>query len=162
MKLNISYPANGSQKLIEVEDERKLRVFMDKRMGNEVPADSLGDEWKGYVRHTRKSSLQRLWADRSLPDCAHHWRQRQARLSDEAGCCMSHCNNYTRKKAYSRRLSRCYRLVSSFFSLKAIPATDLAETENVSANQSVVALLARIYLFLLCPSSNKATVRFQA
>jgi small subunit ribosomal protein S6e len=49
MKLNISYPANGSQKLIEVEDERKLRVFMDKRMGNEVPAESLGDEWKGYV-----------------------------------------------------------------------------------------------------------------
>jgi len=49
MKLNISYPANGSQKLIEVEDDRKLRVFMDKRMGNEVSADSLGDEWKGYV-----------------------------------------------------------------------------------------------------------------
>jgi small subunit ribosomal protein S6e len=49
MKLNISYPANGSQKLIEVEDDRKLRVFMEKRMGNEVPADSLGDEWKGYV-----------------------------------------------------------------------------------------------------------------
>jgi small subunit ribosomal protein S6e len=42
-------PANGSQKLIEVEDDRKLRVFMEKRMGNEVPADSLGDEWKGYV-----------------------------------------------------------------------------------------------------------------
>jgi len=50
MKLNISYPANGSQKLIEVEDERKLRIFQEKRMGNEVPADSLGDEWKGYVR----------------------------------------------------------------------------------------------------------------
>ncbi|KIV98222.1 40S ribosomal protein S6-A [Exophiala mesophila] len=49
MKLNISYPANGSQKLIEVEDERKLRVFLEKRMGNEVPADSLGDEWKGYI-----------------------------------------------------------------------------------------------------------------
>ncbi|KIY00347.1 40S ribosomal protein S6-B [Fonsecaea multimorphosa CBS 102226] len=49
MKLNISYPANGSQKLIEVEDERKLRVFMEKRMGNEVPGDSLGDEWKGYI-----------------------------------------------------------------------------------------------------------------
>lgn len=49
MKLNISYPANGSQKLIEVDDERKLRVFMDKRMGNEVSAESLGDEWKGYV-----------------------------------------------------------------------------------------------------------------
>ncbi|KAK5091905.1 40S ribosomal protein S6 [Exophiala xenobiotica] len=49
MKLNISYPANGSQKLFEVEEDRKLRVFMDKRMGNEVPADSLGDEWKGYI-----------------------------------------------------------------------------------------------------------------
>jgi len=49
MKLNISYPANGSQKLLDVEDERKLRVFMEKRMGNEVPADSLGDEWKGYI-----------------------------------------------------------------------------------------------------------------
>ncbi|KIX02138.1 40S ribosomal protein S6-B [Rhinocladiella mackenziei CBS 650.93] len=49
MKLNISYPANGSQKLVEVEDDRKLRVFMEKRMGNEVPGDSLGDEWKGYI-----------------------------------------------------------------------------------------------------------------
>ena len=34
MKLNISYPANGSQKLIDVEDERKLRVFMDKRVSD--------------------------------------------------------------------------------------------------------------------------------
>uniref|UniRef100_A0A0D6QVF0 40S ribosomal protein S6 n=1 Tax=Araucaria cunninghamii TaxID=56994 RepID=A0A0D6QVF0_ARACU len=49
MKLNISYPANGTQKLFDIEDERKLRVFMEKRMGNEVPADSLGDEWKGYI-----------------------------------------------------------------------------------------------------------------
>ena len=49
MKLNISYPSNGSQKLIEVEDERKLRVFMDRRMGAEVPGDSVGDEFKGYV-----------------------------------------------------------------------------------------------------------------
>ena len=49
MKLNISYPANGSQKLIDIEDERKLRVFMDRRMGQEVPGDSVGDEFKGYV-----------------------------------------------------------------------------------------------------------------
>lgn len=49
MKLNISYPANGSQKLIEVDDDRRLRIFMDRRMGQEVSADSLGDEWKGYV-----------------------------------------------------------------------------------------------------------------
>ena len=49
MKLNISYPNNGTQKLIEVDDERKLRVFMDRRMGQEVPGDSVGDEFKGYV-----------------------------------------------------------------------------------------------------------------
>ncbi|KAF4892916.1 40S ribosomal protein S6-B [Colletotrichum fructicola] len=49
MKLNISYPANGSQKLVEIEDERKLRVFMEKRMGAEVPGDSVGDEFKGYI-----------------------------------------------------------------------------------------------------------------
>jgi small subunit ribosomal protein S6e len=49
MKLNISYPANGTQKLIEIEDERRLRVFMERRMGQEVPGDSVGDEFKGYV-----------------------------------------------------------------------------------------------------------------
>ncbi|KAI9832453.1 MAG: 40S ribosomal protein S6 [Phylliscum demangeonii] len=49
MKLNISYPANGSQKLVEIEDDRKLRIFMDRRMGAEVPGDSVGDEFKGYI-----------------------------------------------------------------------------------------------------------------
>ncbi|EGP87965.1 unnamed protein product [Zymoseptoria tritici ST99CH_1A5] len=49
MKLNISFPANGTQKLIDIEDEKKLRVFMDRRMGHEVPGDSVGDEFKGYV-----------------------------------------------------------------------------------------------------------------
>ncbi|KAI4153126.1 MAG: hypothetical protein LQ340_002500 [Diploschistes diacapsis] len=49
MKLNISYPANGTQKLIEIEDDRKLRIFMDRRMGQEVPGDSVGDEFKGYT-----------------------------------------------------------------------------------------------------------------
>uniref|UniRef100_W5MZ49 40S ribosomal protein S6 n=1 Tax=Lepisosteus oculatus TaxID=7918 RepID=W5MZ49_LEPOC len=49
MKLNISFPATGCQKLIEVDDERKLRTFYEKRMATEVAADPLGDEWKGYV-----------------------------------------------------------------------------------------------------------------
>ncbi|NXX76976.1 RS6 protein, partial [Urocolius indicus] len=47
--LNISFPATGCQKLIEVDDERKLRTFYEKRMATEVAADSLGEEWKGYV-----------------------------------------------------------------------------------------------------------------
>merc|ERR1712055_275883 len=49
MKLNVSYPATGSQKLTEIEDEKKVRVFYERRMGQEVEADSIGDEWKGYV-----------------------------------------------------------------------------------------------------------------
>lgn len=49
MKLNISYPANGTQKLVEIEDERKLRSFMEKRMGQEVPGDGVSPEFKGYV-----------------------------------------------------------------------------------------------------------------
>jgi len=49
MKLNISNPATGAQKLIEVEDEKKLRTFMDKRISQEVDASCLGNEWKGYV-----------------------------------------------------------------------------------------------------------------
>ncbi|KAI9561959.1 ribosomal protein-like protein S6 [Daphnia sinensis] len=49
MKLNISYPATGAQKLVDIEDERKVRIFYEKRMGAEVEADGLGDEWKGYV-----------------------------------------------------------------------------------------------------------------
>jgi ribosomal protein S6E (S10) len=45
-QLNISFPATGCQKLIEVDDEKKLRPFFDKRMAQELSADSLGDEWK--------------------------------------------------------------------------------------------------------------------
>ena len=35
--------------MIEVDDEKKLHVFYEKRMSQEVPGDSLGDQWKGYV-----------------------------------------------------------------------------------------------------------------
>lgn len=49
MKLNISYPATGCQKLFEIVDDHKIRIFFDKRMGSEVAADPLGDDWKGYI-----------------------------------------------------------------------------------------------------------------
>jgi len=48
MKLNIANPATGAQKLIELEDEQKMRIFYDKKMSTEVDADPLGEEWKGY------------------------------------------------------------------------------------------------------------------
>jgi len=49
VKINIAYPPYGSNQLIDVDDERKWRVFLDKRLSEEVPADSRGDEFKGYV-----------------------------------------------------------------------------------------------------------------
>jgi len=49
MKINVAYPSSGAQKLIEILDEHKLRIFYEKRMGAEVEVDTLGDEWKGYV-----------------------------------------------------------------------------------------------------------------
>jgi len=49
MKINIAYPATGAQKVIEVDDERKLRALYDKRMSHEVDGQVLGDEFKGYI-----------------------------------------------------------------------------------------------------------------
>lgn len=49
MKFNIANPATGAQKLLDVDDEKRYRIFYDKKISQEVPGDSLGDEWKGYI-----------------------------------------------------------------------------------------------------------------
>eukprot|EP00029_Vermamoeba_vermiformis_P001557 TRINITY_DN1174_c0_g1_i1.p2 TRINITY_DN1174_c0_g1~~TRINITY_DN1174_c0_g1_i1.p2 ORF type:complete len:277 (-),score=103.87 TRINITY_DN1174_c0_g1_i1:65-895(-) len=49
MKLNIANPATGRQKLLDVDDEKKVRIFYDKRISQEVDGDALGDEFKGYI-----------------------------------------------------------------------------------------------------------------
>jgi len=49
MKLNIANPATGAQKLIDIDDEKRYRIFYEKRIAQEVPADTIGDEWKGYI-----------------------------------------------------------------------------------------------------------------
>lgn len=47
--MNISFPTNGTQKTIEIDDEHRIRAFYDKRIGQEVEGDAVGDEFKGYV-----------------------------------------------------------------------------------------------------------------
>merc|ERR1712032_551003 len=36
-------------KIFEIEDDKKLMPFFDKRMSRDVEGDSLGDEFKGYI-----------------------------------------------------------------------------------------------------------------
>merc|ERR1719434_673397 len=48
MKLNIAYSETGAQKAIEIDDDKKLLPFFDKRVSQEVDGDSLGQEWTGY------------------------------------------------------------------------------------------------------------------
>jgi len=49
MKLNIAYPVTGSQKIISIEDENRLRGLFDKRISAEIAGEVLGDEFKGYI-----------------------------------------------------------------------------------------------------------------
>lgn len=49
MKFNISYSATGQQKLIDIDAEKKVRVFYDKKIGDDVEGHHLGEEYKGYV-----------------------------------------------------------------------------------------------------------------
>lgn len=49
MKLNIANPQTGAQKLIEIDDEKRLQSLYEKRLAQEVEGDSIGDEYKGYI-----------------------------------------------------------------------------------------------------------------
>jgi len=49
MKFNVANPVTAQQKTFEIEAERAWRPFVEKKMGNDVSAETLGPEWKGYV-----------------------------------------------------------------------------------------------------------------
>eukprot|EP01069_Polyplicarium_translucidae_P000593 Polyplicarium_translucidae@DN1311_c0_g1_i1.p1 len=49
MKLNIANKATSLMKTIQIDDEKKFLPFIERRMGAEVAADALGEEFKGYV-----------------------------------------------------------------------------------------------------------------
>lgn len=49
MKLNIAYPAAGTQKLLEINDEKKLNVLYEKKIYDEIEGVYLGEEFSGYL-----------------------------------------------------------------------------------------------------------------
>ena len=49
MKINIACPTTGGQKVFDIDDEKKLRIFMELRISDDVDASPLGDEFKGYI-----------------------------------------------------------------------------------------------------------------
>jgi small subunit ribosomal protein S6e len=49
MKLHIAYPTTGCQKVVEIDDERKLRAFYDKRISHEIDGIHVGENFKGYI-----------------------------------------------------------------------------------------------------------------
>lgn len=53
IKSGSSFPAPGCHKLIVVDNKCKLRTFYKKDMAPEVVADTLGEDWKGFVVQVR-------------------------------------------------------------------------------------------------------------
>jgi len=49
MKINIAAPSTGMQKVVEIDDERRLQQVYDKRIAEEVDGSVLGEEYEGYV-----------------------------------------------------------------------------------------------------------------
>jgi len=49
MRFNIADPRTGGQTTIEIDNEKYIRPFFDKRMGQEIDGEVLGDDYKGYV-----------------------------------------------------------------------------------------------------------------
>ena len=49
MKFNIANPATGTMKCIEIDDEKKLASFYDKRISQEVDGKALGDEFEDFI-----------------------------------------------------------------------------------------------------------------
>lgn len=48
-KINIAVPSTGLQKVIEIDDEKRLQNFYEKRMAQEIDGSVLGEEFAGYI-----------------------------------------------------------------------------------------------------------------
>jgi len=48
MKINMACPSTGMQKVIEIDDEKRLQSLYDRRMAQEIDGSILGEEFDGY------------------------------------------------------------------------------------------------------------------
>merc|ERR1712176_1190736 len=48
-KINIASPATGLQKVIEIDDEKRLQNLYERRMAQEIDGAVLGEEFAGYI-----------------------------------------------------------------------------------------------------------------
>jgi len=49
MKFNISYPANGTNKCIEISDQAKLNSIFNLRISSEITGETLDSQFEGYI-----------------------------------------------------------------------------------------------------------------
>jgi len=49
MKINIACPSTGLQKVIEIDDEKRLHNLYERRMAQEIDGAILGEEFNGYI-----------------------------------------------------------------------------------------------------------------
>jgi len=49
MKINIAAPSTGLQKVLEIDDEKRLQNLYEKRMAQEIDGATLGEEFAGYI-----------------------------------------------------------------------------------------------------------------
>jgi len=104
MKINMSNPRLGQQKVIDIDDEHKLLSYYDKRMGMEVAGDVLSDEYKGYVfritggndrqgfpmmQGVLKNSRVRLLFSKGMP-CYRERRNGMRKRKSVRGCIVGH------------------------------------------------------------------------
>ncbi|KAK0241035.1 40s ribosomal protein s6-b [Armillaria nabsnona] len=58
MKVNIASPATGAQKLIDIDNDRRVHDFMNKKISQEVAGDNVSDEFKGDVLQRKRKSVR--------------------------------------------------------------------------------------------------------
>jgi small subunit ribosomal protein S6e len=49
MKFLIADPRSGGQKKVEIDDEANVRPFYERRMGQEIDGEVMGESYKGYT-----------------------------------------------------------------------------------------------------------------